>query len=231
MNSKFFTPVLIAAVLWLFANSSVNGQQFTIPFFTIDGGGGYTSNGSFELEGTIGQFDAGAIMSGGGFQVTGGFWAPSTQTSTDIALQSFEVTRGTYFAGGIAELSNSDNSDLSLRRSNTDIQSRTQFDVKAFSPVANPSSMEVALEGSVFARTTVTQSIELFDYVADAWELVDTSPANRFSDSTVTVTPTGDLSRFVQVGTRCIEARIRYQSENPRQQFSSNTDLFSWTIE
>ena len=36
---------------------------------------------------------------------------------------SFEVTAGTFFSGGIPELSASDNSDLSVRRSNSDIAS------------------------------------------------------------------------------------------------------------
>jgi hypothetical protein len=28
----------------------------------------------------------------------------------------------------------------------------------------------------------------------------------------------------------CLKARIRYQSQAARQQFSSNTDLFIWSI-
>jgi hypothetical protein len=88
----------------------------------------------------------------------------------------------------------------------------------------------VTLEGAVFARSPVNQTIELYDYIAGVWEQVDTRAATRFSDSTVTVAATGDLSRFVEAGTMFIKARIRYQSTNPRQQFSSNTDLFIWTI-
>ncbi len=120
--------------------------------------------------------------------------------------------------------------DLSLRRLNSDIQSRTEFEVKAVSPDPTPSSLEVMLEGSVFARSTVNQTIELYDYSVGGWELVDMRAATRFTDSTVTVNATGDLSRFVEAGTNCLQARIRYHSANPRQQFSSNTDQFIWTI-
>jgi hypothetical protein len=43
---------------------------------TVDGGGHMTSaGGKFALAGTIGQLDAGLAMSGGGFQLVGGFWA------------------------------------------------------------------------------------------------------------------------------------------------------------
>ncbi len=147
-----------------------------------------------------------------------------------IQPESVATTRGTYLSGGVVEISISDNVDYRIQRANNDIQSRTEFVVTGTSPTLTPSSFEVTLEGAVFARSTVNQTIELYDYVADQWEQVDTRAASRFSDSTVTVAATGDLSRFVEAGTMCLQARIRYQSLNPRQQFSSNTDQFIWTI-
>ena len=54
--------------------------QYEITRSTIDGGGVMrSSGGDFELSGTIGQPDAG-IMTGGGFQLTGGFWIESPPT-------------------------------------------------------------------------------------------------------------------------------------------------------
>lgn len=50
---------------------------FEIDWYTVDGGGGTSSGGGFVLEGTIGQPDAGT-MSGGTFELTGGFWAAAT---------------------------------------------------------------------------------------------------------------------------------------------------------
>lgn len=50
------------------------GSAYEISWHTIDGGGGTSAGGGFELAGTIGQCDAG-VMSGGGYQLTGGFWA------------------------------------------------------------------------------------------------------------------------------------------------------------
>lgn len=141
------------------------------------------------------------------------------------------TTRGNYFSGDVAEISESDNADYSIRRSNTDIQSRTEFVVEAVSPNQSPTLMEVTLESSVFARTNVNQIIELFDYDSNSWEQIDTRAAARFADSTTTVQPSGDVARFVETGTGNIQARVRYLSDNPRQSFGSNTDLFSWTIE
>ena len=48
--------------------------QFTIPWSTVDCGGGISVGGSFTLSGTIGQPDAGS-MSGGAFTLGGGYWA------------------------------------------------------------------------------------------------------------------------------------------------------------
>jgi hypothetical protein len=49
-------------------------QSYTINWFTLDGGGDSSSGGSYSLNGTIGQPDAGTPMSGGVFNVSGGFW-------------------------------------------------------------------------------------------------------------------------------------------------------------
>ena len=51
---------------------------FTIDWFSIDGGGGSTSGGSFALSGTIGQHDATSALSGATFTLTGGFWLDLT---------------------------------------------------------------------------------------------------------------------------------------------------------
>jgi hypothetical protein len=58
----------------LFAISfSLHAQQYSIDWFTIDGGGGTSSGGGYTLSGTIGQPDAGTL-SGGNYVLEGGFW-------------------------------------------------------------------------------------------------------------------------------------------------------------
>ena len=51
------------------------GQGYGVDWFKIGGGGGTSSQGGFSVSGTIGQPEAGARMTGGGFTVTGGFWS------------------------------------------------------------------------------------------------------------------------------------------------------------
>lgn len=140
------------------------------------------------------------------------------------------ITDGNLPAGTATQLANSDNQDLSIRRDNSDVRSRTGFTVTTTTSIQSPSAVEITLEGSVFARTTVNQFIELFNYDSQSWEQLDLQNASRFIDSTVTIQATGDSSRFVEAGTGMIEARIRYESLNPRQKFTSNTDLVTWTI-
>lgn len=68
----------VAAALALIASPTLLLAQFEITSFTIDAGGGYSAGGSLEIEGTIGQHDAGPAagpMIGGSFEITGGFWA------------------------------------------------------------------------------------------------------------------------------------------------------------
>jgi len=50
--------------------------QFETSWFTFDGGGDmWTTGGDFVLSGTIGQPDASTlVMSGGNFELLGGFW-------------------------------------------------------------------------------------------------------------------------------------------------------------
>ena len=54
--------------------------QYSITWYTIDGGGGTSSGGSYTLSGTIGQPDAGPSLSGGTFTLTGGYWAGAGET-------------------------------------------------------------------------------------------------------------------------------------------------------
>lgn len=82
------------------------GAAFTIPWWTLDGGGGKstgtTGGGTvFTLTGTIGQFDTTAAGSSGGpVQFTGGFWAQLA----DVAV-----------AGQMLSLSRLPNGDASLQ--------------------------------------------------------------------------------------------------------------------
>jgi hypothetical protein len=74
---------LIIGIVFVMATASVaSAVEITNNSFTIDGGGGNMSAGSFELRGTIGQPDAG-VLTGGEFALNGGFWAPAPDFEGD----------------------------------------------------------------------------------------------------------------------------------------------------
>src|SRR5439155_209020 len=52
---------------------SAVAQSYTLNWFTIDGGGGTSTGGVFNVRGTIGQPDAGRLA-GGNYTLDGGFW-------------------------------------------------------------------------------------------------------------------------------------------------------------
>src|SRR6185295_5788574 len=60
------------------------GQTYDLSWHTVDGGGAMNSaGGAFVLAGTIGQPDAGPFappMTGGAFELVGGFWPVATPT-------------------------------------------------------------------------------------------------------------------------------------------------------
>jgi len=66
--------------------------QYSVDWFTIDGGGGTSTGGVYSVSGTIGQPDAGALMSGGNFTLQGGFWAIQAVQTTGAPLLSIART-------------------------------------------------------------------------------------------------------------------------------------------
>jgi hypothetical protein len=56
--------------------AAVQAQNYTIDWFTIDGGGGTSTGGVYTVSGTIGQPDANQQpLTGGSFSLPGGFWS------------------------------------------------------------------------------------------------------------------------------------------------------------
>ncbi len=76
MTRKRLT-LLVALVLCLTASlpaASQSGGGYDLTWFTVDGGGAMLNQGgSFSLDGTIGQADAGPL-GGDGYTLDGGFW-------------------------------------------------------------------------------------------------------------------------------------------------------------
>ena len=90
--------ISLMAALLVFANVTQAGGNWTIDWYSIDGGGTMDSaGGAWELKGTIGQHDATEAneIGGGGWSLTGGFWglSPAAGEQLDrIFRDRFEFT-------------------------------------------------------------------------------------------------------------------------------------------
>jgi hypothetical protein len=59
---------------WLAVSAAQAQTNFTLDWFSVDGGGGTSTGGVYSVTGTTGQPDAGR-MSGGNYTIDGGFWS------------------------------------------------------------------------------------------------------------------------------------------------------------
>jgi len=50
------------------------GIRYSIDWYKISGGG-TSSGGTYQVSGTLGQPDAGGMLGGGVYSLTGGFWS------------------------------------------------------------------------------------------------------------------------------------------------------------
>lgn len=101
-NTKTNWKVVIATML--LAVGICQADTFDLTWNTLADGGGTSTGAGFELNGTIGQADAGEL-SGGVFEMTGGFWAAST-------------TSGAFCPGDLNSDSRVDLADLVILLSN-----------------------------------------------------------------------------------------------------------------
>lgn len=72
-------PLILAALILLVLFSTgaalaVVEAGYGLGWWTSDGGGGTSTGTGYSLSGTIGQPDAGPLLIGPGYQLSGGFW-------------------------------------------------------------------------------------------------------------------------------------------------------------
>jgi hypothetical protein len=65
--------------------TQAQGTVYDLSWWTVDGGSGILSGGSYALVGTIGQPDAGPTLGGGRYTLVGGFW-PGAQPASALPV-------------------------------------------------------------------------------------------------------------------------------------------------
>ena len=76
MTMTKLMPRLIVTTLCMSASVPALARDYAIDWHTVDGGGAlFSTGGTYELSGTIGQPDANElVMTGGAYSLAGGFW-------------------------------------------------------------------------------------------------------------------------------------------------------------
>lgn len=82
MRRTFFLLKLLLIGLLLPALVSAT---YDLSWWTVNGGGGQSTGGSYTLTATAGQPDAG-VVSGGGYTLRGGFWSMGAPQSSNSYL-------------------------------------------------------------------------------------------------------------------------------------------------
>jgi hypothetical protein len=101
----------IGMMLFIFAAAAVADlaapSGYDLSWYTIDGGGGTSSGATYDVNGTIGQPDAGLVMAGaGGYSVVGGFW-PAAEPAANPCPADIAAPAGVVNAADLLAVINS----------------------------------------------------------------------------------------------------------------------------
>jgi hypothetical protein len=143
---------------------------------------------------------------------------------SSIAPDAFTVFRGFYQSGDLSDVRESDDSYLKFNPGITMFPTEPPVWI-AFEgtlPFDNPQDLSVTLEASV-NTVGISQTIEMFNWNSQQYELVDTHSASFNSDSVVTVDLTGNVTDYVEVGTGTVKSRVGWKK-------SGLIILFPWTV-
>lgn len=146
----------------------------------------------------------------------------------------FIVTTGTLISGIRTDLKQDEDFRVNVAsRSGRVVE--VEFDSR--SQVETPSQIWFTVQSVLTTDEAgqFEQLIELYDFTAGVWEPIDTHLMVDLNEEEETqIQLTGDLSRFVQAGTRTISARITMERQlvgnEPRPRFFGEFDLVEWTI-
>jgi hypothetical protein len=160
-------------------------------------------------------------------ELTLGMFRPGTVAERTIDLMtpvfpdSFEVREGQHVAGMFTDLFVSDNQYFRLALASRAIVPRIELRLNTTVPTETPTDfafrLEATMRGDAFGN--VLQVVELRNQQTGEFEVVDIRPAET-SDTPLAITPSGDVRRFIQAGTRAVESKIEWRvnptlSRNP----------------
>ncbi len=135
------------------------------------------------------------------------------QTTTIVNVDDVNVIRGTLSSGSVSDLDNSDDALLCYQAAasllDRDRKKSVQIVVNGVLPSDDPLGLSIRLESRV-SLAGLTQKVELFNFSTQSYEEVDSRNASLNTDSVVELDLNGDISRFVELGSGAVRARLSY---------------------
>lgn len=88
MNARSARRYRRSLLFWLsMLAAGAGAQTLDVTRHVVAGGGGHSVGGNFSMSGTVGQPDASASISGGAFEVRGGFWMAAARAGPDLVFR------------------------------------------------------------------------------------------------------------------------------------------------
>jgi probable HAF family extracellular repeat protein len=140
-----------------------------------------------------------------------------------IAPTGSSVLSGTQIDGGLARILASDDTYLEIQGEGVK-KIQVAFTGRALR--ADVRELRFAMESAASAPRT-RREIALFDWVRDRWVTIDRGTASAI-DEVVEVRTANRASRFVEAGTRRVQARVTFTSRRSAAQ-EVRVDRVSWT--
>ena len=148
------------------------------------------------------------------------------------SADSFTLVRGRLNAGGLIDMLESDNLSAVFVPGVTFSSSQAPVEISFESRVQwpAPSQMTVTFESSG-TSSNLQQTIELFDFAANAWVPMDTRQLS-VNETNVTLTLNADIARFIQAGTQIVRARSLVRANGPvfAYPWQYKIDRVNWSI-
>lgn len=139
--------------------------------------------------------------------------------------------RGVLVSGNVAAIQTSNNVRLVYRPGIvlSPSQAPIAYEVSGTAPQQNASQLRVFVESSA-SSGSVSQSIELFDFVANDFVLIDTRNLTT-TDNLIELVVTTNPSRFIQAGTRLVRTRVQFRLTAPTlsNPWESRVDMLKWS--
>ena len=146
----------------------------------------------------------------------------------EIQAEGSKFLDGVVTAGQLSDVQGSDGLYLEIDPSPTRNLTKQNVDLilQTTSPTPTPASLEFRIESKMLGgpEGDVIQLIRLQNYQTGDWESVDVRPVS-VTDNRILISPTGDLTRFVNPANNEMTARLTWNSE----QFAGAG--FIWSID